>query len=220
MGERGRTTRCAANLAVLGRASQRFADDHGDALPPAAVELQAVAWNAQILPYLPRHRVKNGIDPSFLCPSDRLVHSWPRSYAMSAHDMQPENWPPGPDNVTGVGLVWNQESMDRLLDEAHRKMAVTNLDSLALMKRASVPAPSSTLLLTEMISFENNWKGTTRAAISSPGPQLEVLLENKTRIHGGSFNYLMLDGHVELQVPLQAVTTSGGMNIWNINKAN
>ena len=136
VGERGRTARCAANLAALGRATQSFADDHEDALPPAAIEPGSVAWDAQVAPYLPPNRVKKGMGPSFQCPSDPLADARARSYAMSAHDMQPENWPPGPDNVTGVGLVWNKESMDRLLDEEHRKMAVSDPDSLALMKRA------------------------------------------------------------------------------------
>jgi prepilin-type processing-associated H-X9-DG protein len=220
VGERGRTARCAANLAALGRATQSFADDHEDALPPAAIEPGSVAWDAQVAPYLPPNRVKKGMGPSFQCPSDPLADARARSYAMSAHDMQPENWPPGPDNVTGVGLVWNKESMDRLLDEEHRKMAVSDPDSLALMKRESISAPSGTLVLTEMISAENNLKETAWAGIGGPGPQLDLLLKNHIRIHAGYFNYVMLDGHVELQTPLQGGATSGGLNIWNINKAN
>jgi prepilin-type processing-associated H-X9-DG protein len=219
-GERGRIARCKHKLRTLGDAMQEYASSHAGALPPASIAPPGLTWDSQIMPYLPPKVVGKGVDHAFQCPSDNVVRSRPRSYAMSAHDMQPENWPPGPDNVTGVGLVWNQGSMDRLLDEGHRKMAATNLDSLAMMKRAFIPVPSSTLVLTESINSENNLKGTEGAAIGGPGPQLEVLLQNKTRIHGGSFNYLMLDGHVELQLPLQAGMTSGGMNIWNINKAN
>ena len=40
---------------------------------------------------------------------------------MSAHNMSLENWPPGPDNETGVGLVWDRNSMSRLLGEGGRR---------------------------------------------------------------------------------------------------
>jgi hypothetical protein len=219
-GERGRIASCKRNLRILGDATQEYASSHGDVLPPASIAPLGLAWDSQIMPSLPHKVVEKGVDHAFQCPSDNVSRSRPRSYAMSAHDMQAENWPPGPDNVTGVGLVWDRGTMDRLLDEAHRKMATTNPDSLAAMKRAFISAPSSTLILTELINSENNLKGTARAAISSPGPQLEVLLESKTEIHGGSFNYLMMDDHVELRSPLQAVAASSGMNIWNISKAN
>jgi hypothetical protein len=54
-----------------------------------------------------RRQIKNVTAPIFFCPSDNLVRPHQRTYAMSGHDMQPENWPPNSDNTTGVGLVWN-----------------------------------------------------------------------------------------------------------------
>jgi prepilin-type processing-associated H-X9-DG protein len=220
IGERGRRAGCAANLEVLGQAMQGFGNDHGDALPPASVEPQRLAWDAQIAPYLPRNLVQNGIDPLFRCPSDRLAHARARSYTMSAHDMQPGNWPPGPDNTTGVGLVWTRDNLGRLLGEPAAGLAATNADFLAMVKRSFIRSPADTLVLTELINADNNLKDTRLAAISGSGPQLELLLQHHPRIHGGFFNYLMLDGHVERVSPLQAGTTAGGRNIWNINPAN
>lgn len=218
IGERGRIAKCAANLAVLGQAMQSFGSDRGDALPPASIDPQRIAWDAQIAPYLPRNRVKNGIEPLFLCPSDHLAHSRPRSYAMSAHDMRTENWPPGPDNATGVGLVWNEENIQRLLGEQAVTTAATNVDFLTMVKRSSISSPADTMVLTERINSGNNLKDTRMAAISSPGQQFEQLINDKTRIHYGRFNYLMLDGHVELLSPLKTGVASGTRNIWSISK--
>jgi len=219
IGERGRIAKCSTNLAFLGQAMESFANDHGDALPPASIDPQRIAWDMQIAPYLPRNLVANGIEPAFQCPSDQLAHARARSYAMSAHDMQSENWPPGPANATGVGLVWNKENIQRLLGEPAVKTAATNVDFLAMVKRSSIQSPADTLVLTERISSGNNLKDTGMAAISSPGQQFEQLINDKTRIHGGRCNYLMLDGHIELLSPLQAGTLFGSRKIWNISKS-
>jgi len=222
-GERGRTAKCAANLVVLGQAMQGFSNDHGDTLPPAIVAPQDITWDAQIAPYLPRNLVENGMDPLFHCPSDRLPHARARSYTMSAHNMRNENWPLGPENATGVGLIWNPESISRLLGESVVRSAATNTDCLAMLKRSAIPSPANTVVLTELISSDNNLKGLRWSVIgdaadtSGAGQQLEqVMHTNKARIHDGRYNYLMLDGHVELLSPLQA----GALKIWNISKVN
>ncbi len=219
-GERGRTLKCQSNLKALGHAMQDFASEHSDALPPAIIDTKRIIWDSQIAPYLPFKLVKGGIDPVFKCPSDALPHARTRSYAMSGHNMLNENWPPGADNATGVGLVWNQENISRLLGEATAKAAMTNTDMLAMMKRSFIHSPSDTMVLSELINSGNNLKEGRWAVIESPGQQLEQLLQNGTRVHRGRCNYLMLDGHVELLSPLQAGDTYGNMKIWRINKSN
>lgn len=218
VGERGRIAKCAANLAVLGRATQSFADEHDDALPPAIIDTKRIIWDSQIASYLPLNLVKGGIDPVFKCPSDALPHARTRSYAMSGHNMLNENWPPGPDNATGVGLVWNQENIPRLLGEEAAKTAITNTDMLAMMKRAFIRSPSDTLVLSELINSGNNLKEGRWAVIDSPGQQLDQLLHDNTIIHHGRYNYLMLDGHLELMSPLQAGGAYGNMKMWWISK--
>lgn len=220
-GEHGRITRCAANLRALGQATQSFATDQQNALPPAVIDAghQQITWDARITPSLPQNLLKHGSEPLFRCPSDRLVHFNGRSYTMSAHDMQLENWPPGPENDTGVGLVWNQETIRKLLDQQQSNIVATNVDFGAMMKRSLIPSPSKTLLLTELISYENNLKGITWAAISGPGEQVQQFVNKKAYVHNGRFNYLMLDGHVELLSPLQTTAPNGG-GIWSIRKSN
>src|SRR4029077_19037693 len=111
-GERGRIARCTANLKDLGDAMHRFAGDHGGALPPAGIEPLQTTWDMQLYSYLKPGQAAGdeliaSVAPRFFCPSDPIKRGdRPRSYAMSAHSMTPDNWPPGPDNTTGVGLWW------------------------------------------------------------------------------------------------------------------
>lgn len=209
LGERGRIARCANNLAFLGQLTQEYANDHVGSLPPASIESKQLAWDMQIAPYLAPGQVKNGIDPFFLCPSDHLSRPRPRSYAMSAHDMARENWPPGSDNDTGVGLVWNNDGIKRLLGEGAVTNATANIDSLAMVKLSSIPAPADALLYTDFIHRDNNLKGVKRAVVPSPGEQLESFKGDGTQFHRGRFNYLMVDGHVELLSPLQTGSSGG-----------
>jgi prepilin-type processing-associated H-X9-DG protein len=213
LGERGRTAKCASTLSTLGKAMQEFASDHADALPPASIDPPGLAWDTQIAPYLPRKLVENGMDPMFVCPSDKVARSRPRSYAMPAYNMQPENWPPGADVSTGVGLIWNKNTIRELLDSASVEKVATNTDFLAMVKRQFILSPVNTMVLTEWMHPENNLKSTKMAAISGNGQQLELLINKKTRIHKGRFGYLMLDGHVELLSPLQA------SQVWSISKS-
>jgi prepilin-type processing-associated H-X9-DG protein len=209
LGEQGRIAKCAKNLALLGQLTQEYANDHAGSLPPASIESKQLAWDMQIAPYLAPSQVKNGMDPYFLCPSDHLNRSRPRSYAMAAHDMTRENWPPGSDNETGVGLVWNNDSLKRLLGEKAITNVVANLDSLAMVKLSSISAPADTLLYTDLIHRDNELKGIKRAAVPSPGEQLEAFNGDGSRFHRGRFNYLMLDGHVEWLSPLQTGSSGG-----------
>jgi hypothetical protein len=216
-GERGREVRCAANLAVLGQATQDFAADHRDALPFAMAEPRQMTWDGLIAPYLPKRRViARGLDAFFRCPSDTLPHARTRSYAMSAHDMHPENWPPGPANATGLGLMWGNESLNRLLTDAQRQ-AAANPDTLNWMKRSFVPQPARTVLLTELINPDNNLKGVNWAGVAGPAAQIEQLVHGR-RSHGACCQYLMLDGRTEMLSPLATASGSEG-GIWNIDKS-
>ncbi len=218
-GERARIAKCAQNLNVLGGLMQDYANDHGSSLPPASVERPLIAWDMQIAPYLRPSQVKTGIDPFFLCPSDHLDRRRPRSYAMSAHDMAPANWPPGPDNETGVGLSWNNDNIKQLLgDKAVESVAKDNSDSLALVKLSWLPAPADTIVLTELIDPDNNLKGIGKTTVSSPEEQQATLRGDTSGFHNGKFNYLMADGHVELLSSLQTGSLDGNSGIWTIGK--
>jgi hypothetical protein len=215
-GERGRTANCAQKLAALGTAMQNFADDHNGALPAASMEQPYQAWDSQVAQYLPRRLVKNGLDPAFRCPSDRLDRTRPRSYAMSGHNMGWENWPPGPEMRTGVGLTWTRANMQRLLGEDMVAVAQTNSSLLARIKVAMVPAPAETLLLTEAIHAANNLKDIRGATVSGSGLQMDGLKADQPGFHYGEFNYLMVDGRIEALSPFLVQTLSGNAGIWTV----
>lgn len=229
LGERGRTTRCGRNLAVLGQAIQGFANDHGGALPPAYVARTDAAWSFLIAPYVPggpamsntitaKWEWEEGIRGRLVCPSDPVLRGYPRSYAMAAHDMRLESWPPDGEEYCGVGLVWNAASAKRLLEQEVTNGTPADVTGLAWIKPARLPDPANTLLLTELIHPGNKIKSGARAVVRGPEEQVEELRKQNQAVHFGRFQYLMVDGHVETLRPYQAETFSGTAGIWTMRR--
>lgn len=225
-GERGRIVRCSWNLQGLGKAMQFFANDHDSALPPAGVSALQTTWDMQIATYLTSERpgtnppsaqkeLPSAAAPKFFCPSDPVRRGdSPRSYALSSHDMTPGNWPPGPENTTGVGLWWGWGDQEKL-----QGRETQNLDDLLLVKLAWLPDPADTLLLTEFPSKENRMRRVECVRVDSVREQGRPLSGDQLqRFHHGRFNYLMADGHVELLTPLQTGGLDGHAGIWTIKK--
>lgn len=218
LGECGRIARCTRNLQVLGEAMQRYADDHGGALPPAGVGLLHLTWDTEILPYLePGKSSRDAMAPYLVCPSDVVKRDQPRTYAMSGHDMQPFNWPPGPDNTTGVGLWWDENAIvQKFGSQFARKVNKQDLSGLSLVKLSWMPDPAGTLLLTEMVDPNNRAWRTGWPVVWNAKQQLSFLKTAAANYHHGCFNYLMTDGHVELLTPLQTGSWDGSGGIWTI----
>ena len=219
-GEGGRVTRCAWNLKRLGRAVTDYAGDHDGGLPPASIEPSQATWDSLITPYLcpelaatksayTRRVLQDAVALRLLCPSDSLARESPRTYAMSGHDMRPENWPPGPDNATGVGLAWSQQRVETWLGSGALEQAKTNSQMLALVKLSWLPDPAGTLLLTEVVRSDNTLGNPATAAVGGARRQLELFTGDQRRFHHGCFNYLMADGHVELLSPFQPGMAGG-----------
>lgn len=235
LGENGRIARCTHNLQLLGKAFQSYADDHGSALPPAAIEQPVTAWNMELLLYLgngadktklpganspgaikERGITQKSMTSVYACPSDPITRQTPRSYAMSMNDMRPENWPPGPDCETGVGLVWSKANMSRLLGDSFAQMpAKSQREALALIKLSWMPDPANTLLLTELFHADNRL-GSWGRVVTRAEEQMTAIGCDASRCHQGRFNYLMLDGHVELLSPFETGSWRGDRGIWTI----
>ena len=222
-GEAGRIAQCTRNLKVLGEAMQEFAYDHGG-LPPAGVDSPQITWDSQLAPYLESSSGKSkssteghlspAVASRFSCPSDPFLRgATHRSYAMSFNDMQPANWPPGPESMTGVGLWWDSDSEVSLLGHA-----TTNLDELSLVKLSWMPDPANTLLLTEFLQSNNRIGHVDFVRVGNPSEQASGLSAGSPIIHHDRFNYLMADGHVELLTPLQTGGIGGTSGIWTIKK--
>jgi prepilin-type processing-associated H-X9-DG protein len=226
-GERARIARCAGNLQVLGQAMGNYANANNDEIPPAAVSLPKVktSWDLELAPYVKPGAAKmySAYDKKqqlaawhslFLCPSDHLSRPQPRSYAMSAHNM--DFWPPGPDDPTGLGLLWNSATLMRL----GSAVVKSNFDSPELLPRLKlslVPQPADTVLLTEFPAQNNRLAGISGTSVSDVRDQQQGLHAQSSKFHRGRFNYLMVDGHVELLSALQTGDLGGGpAGIWTI----
>jgi len=225
-GENGRSTRCAWNLSAMGKAMEHYADDHGDALPAAGINLgkTQVTWDTKLIPYLEPKLAQSGseqlfarVPQHFLCPSDRVSHKGtPRSYAMSGHDMRPDHWPPGDDSTTGVGLYWTKAKTSGLLGDTNA--ALQNPELLPALKRSALQDPANTILITELIDPMNLLGSLGSPTVSGASQQRRFLKENAGAFHVGRFNYLLADGHVELLSPLQTGSFDGTAGIWTLKK--
>lgn len=185
--------------------------------------------------------------PVLKCPSDMsprpavLAPPLPvyrRSYAMPRYmtsegkldDGSPAPWPPSSDSQTGVGLNWYPTSPlwnkadDSIGDgsPAHPRPS----HQLAI-KGNMIPESSGTILLTERIHVENvmmfanrqdipdttDHIGSGSATVHAP-PYFYPPAKNH---HGGRFNYLMIDSHVELLLPSKTTSDLGlRRGMWSI----
>lgn len=230
LGEQGRITRCAGNLAALGRAMHNYANDHDGGIPAAGVDIGGTrtSWDTTLFPYLnpkqaksagayEKRELRTAVTPIFFCPSDSASHhESPRSYAMAGNDMAPENWPPGRDSATGVGLWWDKRTVLALLDEE----ALKKPEILPVVKLSSITSPADTVLLTEFIDPNNTLGSIRQTSVSGTSQQRQVFKDGGAKFHRGKFNYLMVDGHVELLALLQTGSLDGSAGIWSLKKGN
>ncbi|MEI8288535.1 MAG: hypothetical protein WCH99_03625 [Verrucomicrobiota bacterium] len=231
-GERGRIAQCKYNLKKIGQGMQQYAAEHEGALPPASSSITGVTWDQLLTSYLrpdlvvsnsayAKRQLKIAVAGRFLCPSDSLVRPHPRTYVMTGHDMQPENWPPGPENATGVGLVWDKMNANKLLENSEWNQATTNRNLLPQVKLSWLPAPANTLLVTELVRPDNVYESQRVTTVGSARQQVEQFRGDRAQFHHGRFNYLMADGHVELMSPFQtgnagAYDADRPADIWTI----
>jgi prepilin-type processing-associated H-X9-DG protein len=229
-GERGRILRCAGNLRALGEATQSYAKDHDDGLPVAAIIVNTnnMTWDVDLYSYLDpslanarsvydKRQLMAACQKYFTCPSDPIDRPTPRSYAMAGRDMD-YGWPPASNDKTGVGLIWDKDSVAVLHDDDSVKNASNNLDSLPRIKMSLLLDPRKTLLLTEFIDGDNMLGRTTSTVVFSPEEQQRSLAAYDVVFHFKKSNYLLADGHVELLAGKQTTGLDGkSHNIWAID---
>ena len=230
-GERGRIVRCARNLEVLGQTMQSYANDHNDCLPAAGINLgnTKVSWDMDLTPYLNPTQTKPAsvyakrqllvaASHLFVCPSDSVQHDGnPRSYAMAACVMAGLKWPISPECKTGVGLWWDKYTVLSMLDSDTAQNVMKRPELLPEIKRSNLLAPADTLLLTELFTPDNLLGSLSRTRVWNVNDQETVFKGYSSRIHFEKFNYLMVDGHVELLTGLQTGGVGNDLaGIWTI----
>ena len=104
---------------------------------------------------------------------------------------------------------------------------IPTLAALPCFRLNMIPAPADTLLLTEQVRTNNIAFAFTGATIRSPSEYVDKNDIDPEQIHGGRFNHLMVDGHVELLKPEQTMGKNSGLpdvdesdpktrNIWTV----
>jgi prepilin-type N-terminal cleavage/methylation domain-containing protein/prepilin-type processing-associated H-X9-DG protein len=181
------------------------------------------------------------------CPSDMsprpavLVPPLPvyrRSYAMPRYmtsegkleDGSPAPWPPSADSQTGVGLNWYPTSpLWNQADDAigDGSLAHPRPSQQLAVKGSMIREPTGTILLTERIHVENMMMFAIRQDIrnaedhvaTGPGTVFAppYFYPPAAKHHGGRFNYLMVDGHVEFLLPGKTTSDLGSQRgMWSI----
>ena len=204
--KQAKIAQCASNLEQLGTGMSSYTRENDSRLPFAYIqytEWESVAWDGLIYPFVSSgcEISSSSLDKKYdllRCPAD--VGDRSRTYAMPQHDMSSANWPPGSENRTSVGLWWScwQDG-----GNASLSYLLSHSESIPAVRLGMIRVPADTLLLTEHASSENSMFSYRGATISGPSEHLDTKTSRVTRYHNGKFNYLMMDGHVELLLPTQ-----------------
>jgi len=191
-----------ANLGQLGIAMSLYEKDNNERLPYAFIEYNStkfVSWDRLIHPYVSSSSGKN----TLRCPADVIPakEGAPRrTYSMPKHSMNRWNWPPASGNKTGVGLWWAPRGRE------HAWLGRLNTTNAPPAITAEMIAdPSETMILTEQAQSYNMEFSYSGATIDNPNAHLNTKIIKSSRYHGGKFNYLMADGHVEWLSPLESI---------------
>lgn len=226
-GEPRRIWLCKHHLRTLSDAFAQYAHDNAGAIPPAVLDdgTNTTTWDAEIAPYLVSASARKDLasDPQklhqrvaggFACPSDAEPRGGQatRSYSMPMYDVKKESWPPDSDAQEGVGLFLDVEH----LKLARQAMSTEPTKFVPRLNKTMIPAPADTALLVERISIRNALWSSTFACIIAPREQWDAKTLKREKFHGGKFNYLMLDGHVELLTERQSGGHIGNGGVWTI----
>ncbi len=236
------TDTCTANLKQLGVAMSMYTEANDRRLPYAFIHMSDVkqsTWDGLVGKYVQASLRTDANKPPpaasvvgqlLSCPLDK-VEPLPfavkygfkrKTYTMPWHSMDTKNWPPATTNTTGVGLWWASYGKGNTgLDPVTNRLKGIALPSI---RTDLILEPAHTMLLTEMARSNNISGNSSGGRIRYTGEQLETNVIPAMEYHGGKFNYLMMDGHVEQLFPEETVGPAGktgsGWNthfgIWSI----
>lgn len=214
---------CKDNLRQLGAAMAIYARDNDTRLPYAFLMMSnpsQTSWDTLLRPALRATTPEtSGTNPGsanrlLLCPADSIPPAeWAqkykllrRTYSMTRHNMSPQNWPPSSTNATGLGLNWSFGPRGTNPPSAK----IYNPDGpQAAVRLGMILQPAETLFLAEH-AWTNNIVGNAAGAwIDRASAHTEPARLPPETYHRGRFNYLQVDGRVELLSPAQTVGPNG-----------
>jgi len=237
----GRKYTCESNLKILGAAMAMYEKDNAGRLPYGFVRYDNAhfsTWDTLVFPYVrpqgynpKRDRAPKGV---LRCPSDPLLSpdgERRRTYSMPAHSMKQQDWPPGGQNATGLGLWWQPKAKGMAdvanlvaTEEQQGTNILTAATNVFAIRMSMISAPATTLLLTEQIKSNNVAFQYQNATIRGVSDHVDKRGISADQIHNGKINYLMVDGHVEKLFPMQSVGqqdprdpgAAGHPNVWTL----
>jgi prepilin-type processing-associated H-X9-DG protein len=219
------TERCVSNLKLIGQGASFYSAQNSEKLPYAFLrrdDRNQISWDTLLSSFLynasNEDQQLNSMPADqrhqslMLCPEDTVPSvSWGnirpkrRTYAMPWHNMYPQNWPPGWENSTGVGLWWAPYGGTN-----SNVNTVTNLtDALPSIGINTIFNTTNVMFATDMAQANNILGNSSGAIVKSTAGQLATNDIPKESYHNGRFNYLMVDGHVENLLPAQSVGHTG-----------
>jgi len=225
---------CTANLKQLGLAMAMYSEANDRKLPYAFIHYsdgKQSTWDGLVGKYVQAslRTDPNKPPPSaavvgqlLVCPRDKIdllpngvkYGFKRRTYSMPWHSMDHKNWPPATTNTTGVGLWWASYGQGNTsLNQVTNRLKGFALPSI---RTELVLEPAHTMLLTEMARAGNVAGNSSGGRIRFTAEHLETNNIPTEDYHGGKFNYLMTDGHVELLFPEESVGPAGRVGDgWN-----
>lgn len=240
---------CASNLRQLGEGTMAYAADHDSTLPYGRWFLSgggARTWDDLLAPYIGSKSTptdwnhtqvpKNLGNPILICPSDDTQAA--TAYAVRSYSMVRAGSDASTDCV--AENYWRGVWTGRPLLYVITHKSVTGQPPRSLRRGTNqIPAPSSTLLLTENVfqaygqanEIANHQAGTTWAMIDTANQQRPgngSFIDQVPVLHGSKGvpvdNYLFVDGHVKAYHPKDtvgrvAVTSSQPQGFWTRDAA-
>jgi len=208
--EAGRSVVCMTHLKQIGQAVIMYAGENNQTLPYGCASFPDGGWlsfDDLLNPYLggtldldkqrTNHYLKGNAEKIFLCPSDRLPPKWNvrRSYSLC------RNYDRGVAYADFTG----------------------DLPLVKTVRLSEIAGPSETMQASELSSIFNNLGNGSNGVLDKAEQQMADYtfevgnIYGTEFLHNGPVNYLMVDGHVEMNTPEKTVgsgNTTNSLGIW------
>ncbi len=212
---------CASNMRQLGLAFTMYYNANNQTVPaalyvdPSGLESKHQAWDVALQPYMSYVAVtgKPADVKALRCPSDTLqkVTWWPEGERKTYSMVQAEGNAPGSGD-------WDQLGIGQTINTTTLPVDFPGDIDWRWIRLSSLRRSTETILLSERVSDFNLQSHPSRSAgyaVNSLKRPYDHENAPTFRLHKGKYNYLFVDGHVEVLAPVQTVRPAFVPNITN-----